>query len=52
VAQQLLSQKQELLVQWMLDSESNGYAPSHAQLREMTVLVSKVSGGTVTLGNH
>src|SRR5271156_492025 len=42
VAQQLLSQKQELLVQWILDSGSKEYVPSHAQTREMAVLVSKV----------
>jgi hypothetical protein len=53
LAQQLLSQHQEgLLVQWILHSEAGGYAPSHAQVREMAVHISTVSGGPDTLGNN
>jgi helix-turn-helix, Psq domain len=49
LAQQLLSQHQEgLLVQWILHSETGGYA----QVREMAVLISTVSGGPDTLGNN
>ena len=51
--QQLLSQHQEeLLVKWILDLEAGGFAPSHAQLREMAGLVSKDSGGPDKVGNN
>jgi hypothetical protein len=39
-------------VQWILDLEAGGFAPSHAQLREMAALVSKDSGGPDRVGNN
>ena len=49
--QQLLSQHQEaLLARWILDLEAGGFAPSHAQIREMAGLVSEDSGGPQSVG--
>lgn len=49
--QQLLSLHQEnLLAQWILDLEAGGYAPGHAQIREMAALISKESGGPESVG--
>ena len=37
-------------MQWILDLEAGGFAPSHAQVREMAALVSKDSGGPDSVG--
>ena len=37
-------------MQWILDLEAGGFAPSHAQVREMATLVSKDSGGLDRVG--
>ena len=51
VEQQLLSEAQEeMLAQWILDLEQAGNAPNHAQLREMASLISRISGGSGTVG--
>jgi Tc5 transposase DNA-binding domain len=41
-----------MVVQWVLDLERQGHAPSHTQLREMAVQISINSGGPDNVGNH
>jgi Tc5 transposase DNA-binding domain len=51
--QQLLSTLQEdMIVQWVLNLERQGYAPSHSQLREMAVRISTHSGGPTKISGH
>jgi hypothetical protein len=53
VAQQLLSQEQEIsLVEWILSLEKQGHALTHAQVREMALLISKISGGPEIIGHN
>jgi Tc5 transposase DNA-binding domain len=49
--QQILSlEQEEMLVQWILDLERQGHAPTHKQVREMAQKVSVYSGGPTTIG--
>jgi Tc5 transposase DNA-binding domain len=51
--QQLLSTIQEdIVIQWVLNLERQGHAPSHSQLREMTVRISTHSGGPIKVDGH
>jgi Tc5 transposase DNA-binding domain/helix-turn-helix, Psq domain len=51
--QQLLSIEQEKrLVQWILDLEKQGHAPTHKQVREMALQISIHSGGPQTIGHN
>ena len=48
--QQLLTPAQEqMLVQWILDLDSQGHAPSHAKVREMAQIIRSVSNSTSNL---
>jgi hypothetical protein len=51
VSQQALSPAQErMLVQWVIDLETLGQAPTHASIREMAGLISKLNGGPTHIG--
>jgi Tc5 transposase DNA-binding domain len=50
---QLLSSTQEdMLVQWVLNLERQGYTPTHSQLREIAIRISINSGGPTKVGSH
>ena len=50
---QLLSPVQEkLLVQWALDLELCGQAPTHTQLKTMASVISQASGGTAIVSDR
>src|SRR5665213_2091485 len=51
--QQLLSgQQEELLVNWIIDLDRTGHAPTHANIREMVALISRLSGGPDRVGEN
>ena len=51
--QQLLSEIQEqLLVQWILDLEAQGHAPSFTAVRDLAGVVSRDSGGPNNVGKN
>lgn len=50
---QLLTPTQEQdLAEWILDQEAVGLAPNHAQLRDITSLISRLNGGPKRVGKH
>ena len=52
-SQQLLAPVQEKwLVEWILDLEQQGYAPSHTEAREMACQISTFNGGPTKVGKN
>lgn len=53
VEQQLLSLEQErLLVQWILDEERRGFAPTHARIRDFASRILQLNGGQKSVGHN
>ncbi|KEQ90155.1 hypothetical protein AUEXF2481DRAFT_57885, partial [Aureobasidium subglaciale EXF-2481] len=48
--QRLSPRQEDLLVRWILEQEAQGFPPSHARAREMSIRVLRLNGDDKPLG--
>lgn len=50
--QRLTPEQEEFLVEWILEEEARGYAPSHPRVREMASRILQMNGDTTPVGKR